>query len=55
MGWLDWLILAAVLIPAALAAHHVWKRRGKGCGGNCADCPGCGAVGKEERRRADAP
>lgn len=58
MGWLDMLILAAVLIPALFAARHLWKRRGEGCTGNCAGCPGCPGsrrMGKERERDADAP
>ncbi len=55
MNWLDVLILVLVLIPAALAVRHLWKRRGSGCCGNCACCPGCRGTAKEGKRHADAP
>lgn len=57
MQLLDYLILAAVLGPAALALRFLYRHRSgcgscHGCGGRCAACP---AKGKGGTRHADAP
>ena len=44
MSILDLLLLLLVAAVLALAVRSLWKARkkGSGCGGNCAGCPGCG-------------
>ena len=39
-------VFLAVCLTAFLAGRSLWKdkKNGKGCGGNCAGCSGCGQV-----------
>ena len=41
MSTLDWLLLAAILVGAAVALAHLLRDKKGGCCGDCRSCGGC--------------
>lgn len=49
MGFLDYLILAAILVLAVFAVRYALKHRNKCCG-DCSNCSQCQSCNREEKK-----